>query len=153
MPTQPLFGITDIERILPHRSPFLFVDRVVEVATGKRIKAEKDIEKDACFFSGHFPGRPIMPGVLISEALAQTSGLLLGLTWKEESLFEDKNPPALFLANVNIKFLSPAKPDDTLLLEASLKKEFGGLYLFDVVADVSERKIAEGTLTLALAKP
>ena len=69
-----------IEQILPHRSPFLFVDAVRELDAGKRILAELELRADEPHFEGHFPGRPIMPGVLIAEALAQTSGLLLALS-------------------------------------------------------------------------
>ncbi|TET85952.1 MAG: UDP-3-O-[3-hydroxymyristoyl] N-acetylglucosamine deacetylase, partial [Desulfobacteraceae bacterium] len=82
MPEHPLYDISVIEEILPHRSPFLFVDRVIKLEVGKKIITKKDLSPDNSFFAGHFPGRPIMPGVLVSEALAQTSGLLLGLTWK-----------------------------------------------------------------------
>ena len=76
-----------IKEILPHRSPFLFVDRVIKLKVPEEIVAEKDLSPDDHFFAGHFPGRAIMPGVLVSEALAQTSGLLLGLTLKEEGQF------------------------------------------------------------------
>jgi 3-hydroxyacyl-[acyl-carrier-protein] dehydratase len=136
-----------IEDILPHRSPFLFVDRVTAVELGKRIVAEKDLCAEACFFAGHFPGRPIMPGVLVSEALAQTSGLLLGLTQKEKSVSHGQIP--YFLANVNMKFFSPAKPGETLRLESVLKKAYGHLFLFDVSAYVMTTPIAKGTLALA----
>ena len=83
-PDQPLFDNRFIQEILPHRNPFLFVDRVTDFEGGKHIIARKDLCLDDPFFAGHFPGNPIMPGVLVSEALAQTSGLLLGLTWREE---------------------------------------------------------------------
>ena len=145
-----LYDIEDIMTILPHRSPFLFVDRVKEITEGIKIVAEKDLSVDDYFFKGHFPGNSIMPGVLVSEALAQTSGLLLGLIWKERypSLHESK--PPLFLGNVNVKFFTPAKPGETLRLEASLRKTYGKFHLFEVSAYVADNRIAKGTLTLAM---
>jgi len=150
MPEHPLYDISVIEEILPHRSPFLFVDRVIKLEVGKKIITEKDLSPDNSFFAGHFPGRPIMPGVLVSEALAQTSGLLLGLTWKENrQSMNQERPNFFFLANVDMKFSTPAKPGETLRLKASLKKKYGRLFFFEVAAYVSGREIAKGTLTLA----
>jgi len=88
-----------------------------------------------------------MPGVLVSEALAQTSGLLLGLTRKGKGLSEEKMN--LFLANVDIKFFTPAKPGDTLRLEATIRKGYGSLFLFKVDAFVGTNPVAKGTLTLS----
>lgn len=146
---KPLYDISVIEEILPHRRPFLFVDRVMKLEVGDKIIAEKDLSLDESFFAGHFPGKPIMPGVLVSEALAQTSGLLLGLTWKEKGQSMIQRQANLFLANVNIRFSAPAKPGETLRLEASLKKEYGRLFFFEVAAHVVSSQIAKGTLTLA----
>jgi 3-hydroxymyristoyl/3-hydroxydecanoyl-(acyl carrier protein) dehydratase len=144
-----LFDITDIMAILPHRSPFLFVDRIKKIIESHKIVAERDLSYDDDFFTGHFPGNPIMPGVLVSEALAQTSGLLLGLIWEKERETVDHKMRNFFLANVNIKFFNPAKPGETLRLEASLKKKYGKLFLFEVAAYIINRRIAKGTLTLA----
>jgi 3-hydroxyacyl-[acyl-carrier-protein] dehydratase len=149
MPFPPLYDISFIQDILPHRSPFLFVNRILEIDLGKRIVAENDLTPDAPFFSGHFPERPVMPGVLVAEALAQTSGLLLGVTWKERRPSHDTTRRDLFLANVNIKFTSLCGPGDTLRLEAILKKEFGRLYAFAVAAFVTHRRVAKGSLMLA----
>jgi 3-hydroxymyristoyl/3-hydroxydecanoyl-(acyl carrier protein) dehydratase len=153
MPGSPLYDISVIEEILPHRSPFLFVDRVIKLKVQEEIVAEKDLSPDDYCFAGHFPGNPIMPGVLISEALAQTSGLLLGLTWKEKSQsMNQARPSPLLLAGVNIKFSNPAKPGDTLRMEAHLRKEYGGLFFFEVTAYVESSQIAKGTLSLAEEK-
>ena len=153
MPDHPTYDTSVIQDILPHRSPFLFVDRVIELEVGESVVAEKDLSLDDSFFAGHFPAKPIMPGVLVSEALAQTSGLLLGLTWKEKTKSgNQKNPNLFFLANLNMKFLVPAKPGETLRLEASLKKKYGGLFFFEVAAYVLGNQIASGTLTLAEEK-
>jgi len=148
-----LFDIDKITSILPHRNPFLFVDRIIKIIKDHRIVAEKDLSYDDYFFAGHFPGNPIMPGVLVTEALAQTSGLLLGLTLKKTSQTVDYKMRNFFLANINIKFFNPAKPEETLRLEAKLKKKYGKFFLFEVAADVVERRIAKGTLTLAMENP
>ena len=150
MTARSLYDMSVIKEILPHRSPFLFVDRIMELKAGEKIIAEKDILGDEFFFAGHFPGNPIMPGLLVSEALAQTSGLLLGLTWNEKGESGvQKRRGLLYLANINMKFSSPAGPEETLRLEAILKKEYGRLFLFDVAANVEDRPIAAGTLALA----
>ena len=90
-----------------------------------------------------------MPGVLVSEALAQTSGLLLGLSAMEEGSSANEERPGFFLASVNMKYLTPANPGDTLRLEASLVKGFAGFYMFDVAAYVQGTQVARGKLTLA----
>lgn len=139
-----------IPMILPHREPFLFVDRVVEFEPGKTILAEKDLAPEAFFFAGHFPGQPVMPGVLVSEALAQTSGLLLGLTrGHEKGDLDPKGMGRLFLANVNMKYPSTAEPCETLVLSSELRKSYGRMFLFQVSAAAGDRKIAVGTLSLA----
>jgi len=151
MPQSPLYTRDVIQKILPHRHPFLFVDRVLAFEAGVSISAARDLKDDDVFFAGHFPDRPIMPGVLVSEALAQTSGLLIGLTRKAEcpTAPEDLN---LYLASVNIKFLTPAGPGESLRLVSRLSKEYGGLYLFNVAAFTGDAAIARGTLTLAEEK-
>jgi 3-hydroxyacyl-[acyl-carrier-protein] dehydratase len=149
MSKQPLYDTSVILEILPQRTPFLFVDRVMELTVGEKIIAEKDLLPDDTFFAGHFPGRPLMPGVLVSEALAQTSGLLLGLSAMEEGQSANEERPGFFLASVNMKYLIPAKPGDTLRLEAGLVKGFAGLYMFDVAAYVQDTQVAKGKLTLA----
>ena len=148
-----LFDIEKITAILPHRHPFLFVDRIIEVIEDHRVIAEKDLSYDDYFFAGHFPGNPIMPGVLVSEALAQTSGLLLGLSLEKDGQTVDHKKRFFFLANVNIKFFNPAKPEETLRLEATLKKKYGKFFLFEVAAGVVSRRIAKGSLTLAMENP
>ncbi len=141
-----------IREILPQRPPFLFVDRVVsfEEEAGC-IVAEKDLPSGATFFEGHFPERAVMPGVLILEALAQASGLLLGLTARAKGAEGCKDPGVLFfLAASNIRFLRPCGPGETLRLESRLKKGYGGLFLFDVASSVETASAAKGVLTLAL---
>jgi 3-hydroxyacyl-[acyl-carrier-protein] dehydratase len=140
-------GREAIERILPHRRPFLFVDRVVGLAPGAAIEAELDLRADEPHFAGHFPGRPIMPGVLITEALAQASGLLLALTaiGKGEAVAGD----LFYLARADMKWTSPVAPGETLVLEARLDRALGPLVAFRVRARTRRKDVAAGTLTLA----
>jgi 3-hydroxyacyl-[acyl-carrier-protein] dehydratase len=146
------FELEDLLPILPHRAPFLFVDRVLDLEPGVRIFAERTLRPDEPFFAGHFPGRPMMPGVLVTEALAQASGLLLGLTHKLASLapLEPKN---FLLARTSLKFTHPALPNDVLQLRSHLERKFAGLYRFDVEASTGRDLIASGSLTLAEVKP
>jgi 3-hydroxymyristoyl/3-hydroxydecanoyl-(acyl carrier protein) dehydratase len=146
------FDISVIKKMLPHRDPFLFIDRVVEFKSNKTITAEKDLLPDMVFFAGHFPGTPIMPGVLTTEALAQACGLLLGLTWEENPELKGDVAFMLFLVNVNMKYTSPAVPDETLVLKATLKRKFGMLYMFDVSAHVKDRLIGKGSISLGAQK-
>jgi 3-hydroxyacyl-[acyl-carrier-protein] dehydratase len=114
-------GVEEIKRFLPHRPPFLFVDRVLEIEADKRILASLLLRADEPHFRGHFPKKPIMPGVLITEALAQTSGLLHAL-----SSIKRESAPApgevFYLARADMKWVSPCKPEETLLLESRLVK-------------------------------
>jgi 3-hydroxyacyl-[acyl-carrier-protein] dehydratase len=137
-----------IKKIIPHRDPFLFVDKVIALKTGQAIVAEKFLSAQEYFFQGHFPGTPIMPGVLVIEALAQASGLLLGLSAKEEQTPETPRRQNIYLASVDMKFVSPAKPGEILGLKSKLKKKFGHLTLFNVAAEVGDRLVVKGTLAL-----
>ena len=135
--------------ILPHRRPFLFVDRVIELEVDSRILAAHDIDASAPHFEGHFPKNPIMPGVLICEALAQTSGLLHALSSMQRG---DPLGNALFyLARSDIKWTSPCRPGETLLLESKLQRTMGGLLSFRVAAFTKRNDVAGGTLTIAAA--
>jgi 3-hydroxymyristoyl/3-hydroxydecanoyl-(acyl carrier protein) dehydratase len=149
MNTQPPFELEALLAILPHRPPFLFVDRVTELEPGKRIAAERMLRADEPQFAGHFPGRPIMPGVLVTEALAQTSGLLLGLSEKAAGAAPPKRPPMYFLAGNQMKYSHPAVPGDRLELRATAEASFAGLFRFSVEASVGRDVIASGSLTLA----
>ncbi|MBW2363752.1 MAG: 3-hydroxyacyl-[acyl-carrier-protein] dehydratase FabZ [Deltaproteobacteria bacterium] len=152
MTLDQIVDISIIKEMLPHRDPFLFVDRVVEFKSNETITTEKELLPDMVFFAGHFPGTPIMPGVLTTEALAQACGLLLGLTWKEKPELKGNVGSMLFLVNVNMKYTSPAVPNETLILKAALKKKFGGLFMFDVSAQVKDRLIGKGSISLGAQK-
>jgi 3-hydroxyacyl-[acyl-carrier-protein] dehydratase len=147
-----LFDIAAISEHLPHRPPFLFVDRVIELVPEKSIVAEREIKADEFYFKGHFPGMPIMPGVLITDALAQTSGLLWGLSKKKSAIAPSLKPEWFYLAAADMKFVNPAFPGNTLRLMASSVKHFGALYNYSVEACVGRKQIAKGSLTLSMVR-
>jgi len=149
MRNRPLFTLNEILPLLPHRPPFLFVDRVLELEPHKCILAERLLRPEEPQFAGHFPDRPIMPGVLVAEALAQTSGLLLGLSDKLTGTSAPDRPKMFFLATTSIKYTRAALPGDVLRLRATSDQSFSGFYRFNVEAKVGRNLIAAGTLTLA----
>jgi 3-hydroxyacyl-[acyl-carrier-protein] dehydratase len=153
------YGLDDIQAILPHRPPFLFVDRVIKLAPDKEIIAERTIRDDEPYFAGHFPQKHIMPGVLVTDALAQTSGLLWGLSKKAAGaiLAEEPSPVGdvvapqiFFLASSTMKFNNPSFPGETLTLQAWSERSFGSLFSYSVEATVGRKLVAKGTLTLAM---
>ncbi len=152
MTHKSVFELEDLLPVLPHRPPFLFVDRVTQLETHKLIVAERALRPDEPQFAGHFPGRPIMPGVLIAEALAQTSGLLIGLSETISASAPPEKPKIFFLAVTNIKFTHPAVPGDVLVLRATSDRQFAALHRFNVEATAGRNLIASGSLTLALVE-
>ncbi len=135
-----------IAAILPHRYPFLLVDRVVEFAPGQSIVAIKNVTLNEPFFQGHFPGHPVMPGVLIVEALAQASGLLIGLS----GMPTDKDDHIFYLAKVdNARFSKPVVPGDQLRLEVQLKRRLRSVGIFTARALVDGAEAATCELMCA----
>jgi len=147
-----VFELTDILQILPHRPPFLFVDRVIKFIPNKMIVAERKIDAQEPWFKGHFPQKAIMPGALVLDALAQTCGLLLGFSKKTAGDTNTTSSGLFYLASSNIKFLTTAFPGETLELIAETNDKFGGLYSYQVEALVGRKVIAKGTLVLAAAE-
>ena len=130
---QPVYGIAEIMKFLPHRYPFLLVDKILELEPDKRIVGLKNVTINEQFFQGHFPGAPVMPGVLIVEALAQASGLLIGLS----GTMTDKDDRIFYLAKVdNARFLKPVVPGDQLRLEVQLKRRLRSMGIFTARARV-----------------
>jgi 3-hydroxyacyl-[acyl-carrier-protein] dehydratase len=135
-----------IAAILPHRYPFLLVDRVLELVHGKSIVAFKNVTLNEPFFQGHFPGHPVMPGVLIVEALAQASGLLIGLS----GAYSENDRPIFYLAKVdNARFMKPVVPGDQLRLEVQLKRRLRGMGIFTARALVDGKEVATCDLMCA----
>ncbi|WP_428424157.1 3-hydroxyacyl-ACP dehydratase FabZ [Methylibium sp.] len=127
----------DIHQILaklPHRYPFLLVDRVLEVEFGKRIKALKNVSINEPFFVGHFPHRPVMPGVLVLEALAQAAALL---SFADDNLQSDKNSVIYFVGIDGARFKRPVEPGDQLILEVEADRVRGGIHKFKARASVA----------------
>jgi 3-hydroxyacyl-[acyl-carrier-protein] dehydratase len=136
----------EIQRIIPHRYPFILIDRVVELEPGKRIVGLKNVSANEPFFQGHFPGYPIMPGVLIVEALAQAGSVLL-LSQPEE---QGKLP--LFAGINRLRFRRPVGPGDQLRLEVEFTMRRGSIGKGNVRATVDGQVAVEGELTFAVTE-
>lgn len=133
-----------IQRIIPHRYPFLLVDRIVEIEWGKRAVGIKNVTVNEPFFQGHFPGNPIMPGVLIIEALAQVGAVtVLGMP-------EYRGKLAFFAGIDRVRFKRPVRPGDTLRLEVELEKMRRSIGVGQGRATVDGELVAEGSLMFAL---
>ncbi len=134
----------DIQKILPHRYPFLLVDKITDMEEGKWIKGIKNVTVNEPFFQGHFPGNPIMPGVLICEALAQVGAvLLLGME-------ENKGKLGVFTGISNFKFRKQVVPGDTLELTAELVTYRHGMGKANVEATVDGKTAAKGEISFAV---
>ena len=123
---------------LPHRAPFIFIDEVLELRPGELAVCRKTFPPDEAFFRGHFPGDPIVPGVILTEALAQTAGIAGGGDGRAFRLTAIKA----------MKFPEAARPQEEITLTAAKRGAVGGLWQFDVAARVGERVVAEGVIVL-----
>ena len=139
-------NMDEIQRILPHRYPFLLVDRILSLELGKRIVGVKNISINEPFFQCHFPGRPIMPGVLIIEAMAQTGGILALL-----STPENLGNPSIFLLGVDkVRFRKPVVPGDQLMLELETIRSGQKFWKMQGKAQVNQVLVAEAELMAAV---
>lgn len=141
-------NINEIMRYLPHRYPFLLVDRILSYEANKSLTAIKNVTYNEPFFQGHFPEQPIMPGVLILEALAQASGILAFNSLENE---EEKRKP-MFLLFVGIdkaRFKRPVFPGDQLKLEITFKRQVRGIWMFEGEALVEGERAAYAELMCA----
>ena len=137
-------GRTEIEAILPHREPFLLIDEVLELDPGRKVIARKTVRDDEWYLAGHFPDRPVMPGVLIVEAMAQTGAVAV--------LSEDENrgKMALFAGIDNVRFKRIVEPGDELELTCKLERVRGPIGRGAATARVDGELAARGTLTFAI---
>src|SRR6056297_1288152 len=139
-----MYNIEDILEILPHRYPFLLVDRVVEIIPEEKVTAIKNVTYNENFFQGHYPQKPVMPGVLIIEALAQTGGFLMLNT-------VDKTDALPYFAGIDkAKFRKPVQPGDQLKLICSVIKLKGRVVKVKAEAYVEDELVAEGRLLFAM---
>jgi 3-hydroxyacyl-[acyl-carrier-protein] dehydratase len=144
-PTVP-FGKDVIESILPHRDPFLLVDEVAELEPGRRVVARRNVSADDWWFAGHFPDRPVMPGVLIVEAMAQTGAIAVLV---EE---ENRGKIAFFAGIDDCRFKRVVEPGDVLTLECEIDAVRGPIGRGKASARVGDALAARGTLTFAVER-
>lgn len=133
-----------IKEIIPQREPFLMIDEVEEYKAGESAISYKYVNKEEWYFKGHFPGNPIMPGVLITESLAQTGAIAI------LSVEENKGKNALFGGINKMKFKKMVVPGDTLKLEVKIIKQKGPIGIGEAIATVDDKIVAKGELTFAV---
>jgi 3-hydroxyacyl-[acyl-carrier-protein] dehydratase len=131
---------------LPHRYPFLLVDRVLECRPGATIRAIKNVTYNEPFFPGHFPHRPVMPGVMIIEALAQAAGILCFVT---ANVIPDESTRFYFVGIDDARFRKPVVPGDQLVLTAQLERSMRGIWKFSTAALVGDKEVAHADMLVA----
>ncbi len=142
-----MLDIKEIMGILPHRYPFLMVDRVIEMEPGKRIVGVKNVTINEPFFQGHFPGHPVMPGVLIVEAMAQVAGILAYLSSDDEI----RKKVCYFMSIDSARFRKPVVPGDLLRLEMEATMNRRGIWGFNGKAYVDDKLVADADLKATFA--
>lgn len=139
--------IIEVMNYLPHRYPFLLVDRVLEMTPGERIVAIKNVTINEPFFVGHFPHSPVMPGVLIIEAMAQAAAIL---SFKTRGAKPDENSILYFAGIDNARFKRPVLPGDTLTFDMTLQREMRGIWKYSGVARVGDEVAVQADLMCAI---
>ena len=140
------YDIQAILKLLPHRYPFILVDRVLDIVPGERITALKNVTINEPFFQGHFPNHPIMPGVLIVEAMAQAAGVLA----LESMPAEKQGRPVFFMGMDKVKFRKPVVPGDQLLLNIQILKSRSNIVKASAKATVDDTTVAEAEIMATL---
>ncbi len=144
---QVVYTVTEIMKFLPHRYPFLLVDRIVELEAEKRIVGLKNVSINEPFFQGHFPGAPVMPGVLIIEAMAQVAGVMI---YRD---LEDKDKKLIYFTGIeNAKFRRPVVPGDQLRIEMELLNRRNNFGKMQGRATVDGRLVSEAVVLFAIAE-
>jgi 3-hydroxyacyl-[acyl-carrier-protein] dehydratase len=142
----PALDINSVMLRLPHRYPFLLVDRVLEYSSGKSIRALKNVTYNEPFFTGHFPNRPLMPGVMIIEALAQAAGLLAFLT---ANAYPSDDTRFYFVGIDKARFRKPVAPGDQLILKANFERNLKGIWRLATIAEVGDQEVATAMIMIA----
>ncbi|MCO4837430.1 MAG: 3-hydroxyacyl-ACP dehydratase FabZ [Oceanospirillaceae bacterium] len=141
-----VMDVKEIREYLPHRYPFLLVDRVTQINLGESIVAYKNVTVNEPYFNGHFPDHPVMPGVLVIEAMAQAAGILgfktMDKTPQDGSIY-------YFVGSDKLRFKRPVVPGDRLQLEASIVSEKRGIWKFECRATVDDQLVASATILCA----
>src|SRR3954468_9563270 len=142
----PAMDIQEVMRPLPHRYPFLLVDRVLECESGKAIRAVKNVTINEPFFPGHFPNRPVFPGVMILEPLAQPAGILAFVT---AGVSPEEKRELYFVGIDKARFRKPVMPGDQLILKATLERSLRGIWKFSTVAEVDGAEVTSAEMMVA----
>jgi len=141
-----LYNVMDIQEILPHRYPFLLVDRVMTLEEGKYIEAYKNVSISEPVFQGHFPEHPIYPGVMIIEGMAQAGGVLAFKSASAEEQDAAKDKVVYFMSIDKCKFRKPVVPGDKLVYKLNVLKHRGAIWQLDAKAYVDDKLVAEAEL-------
>ena len=144
-----IIDINEIKQYIPHRYPFLLVDRITELEIGKRVVGLKNVTVNEPFFPGHFPHNPVMPGVLIIEAMAQTAAVL---AFKTDGSVPDDDSTVYFASVDNVRFKRPVVPGDQLVMEAQIVRKMGNIWKFTAVARVDGELATEADFMCAIKR-
>ncbi|WP_363318120.1 3-hydroxyacyl-ACP dehydratase FabZ [uncultured Zoogloea sp.] len=144
-----MIDINEIKKYIPHRYPFLLVDRITELEIGKRVVGLKNVTVNEPFFPGHFPHNPVMPGVLIIEAMAQTAAVL---AFKTEGTVPDDDSTVYFASVDNVRFKRPVVPGDQLVMEAEIVRKMRNIWKFKAVARVDGELATEAEFMCAIKR-
>lgn len=136
------YDIQKIMKLLPHRYPFIMIDRIIELVSGEKIVALKNVTINEPFFQGHFPGEPIMPGVLIVEAMGQAGAILAS-----ESMDREKKGSLIYFMGMDkVKFRKPVVPGDQLIFEIRFLKQRSQAFKMSGIASVDDKRVAQAEL-------
>jgi 3-hydroxyacyl-[acyl-carrier-protein] dehydratase len=138
-----------IMQLLPHRYPFLLIDKVVDIVAGKSAVGIKNVTINEPFFPGHFPGHPVMPGVLIVEAMAQTAAAMVVVSMQGDT----EGKLVYFMAIDNARFRKPVVPGDVLNIQVTKKQQRGSVWKFEGIALVDDAVVAEAKFTAMIVDP
>ncbi len=140
-PELPAYDVIGIQKLIPHRYPFLLIDKAVNIVEGQSILGIKNVTSNEPFFPGHFPNHPVMPGVLIVEAMAQSAAVLVVHTMGEAA----HGKVVYFMSVEDAKFRKPVVPGDVLMVQCEAKRSRGNVWKFEGIATVDGVKVAEAT--------